>query len=346
MRALPSDRLHSADRVVYVVRNNEKCAGSPQEIELVVSQKIFRRFGSRFEDCLGKVSIESTLLSKMPQGIPLFLRCQEKLTIRLLKAIEIEMLEPPSIKEEDVREVVQNLYHKTREDFPFGVPEGNASLLWEGMPPRFAGHYLRFSVLRAHVDEGTLGKCSWPRTEQPAIAVFPGGGVGLLEPGHIIAGIPALLLRPTGEWSWGLYSLCAWLKSSFLIWYCSVHLGDEDLFLHRQRHVPPIPVPRSEHEELYQRLNTLAHNIILDEHKFMKEINRDRKRGGLDAAEEEKRKNRHNEAATRQCLTIDKDIHTFLGLSNEEAAHIADTLQAMRMTDFGLRPELDKEENS
>ena len=40
--------------------------------------------------------------------------------------------------------------------------------------------------------------------------------------------IPALIAEPVKEGEGQIYSLTGWLKSSFFVWYCAVHLGDPD----------------------------------------------------------------------------------------------------------------------
>jgi hypothetical protein len=75
----------------------------------------------------------------------------------------------------------------------------------------------------------------------------------------------------------------------------------------------------------------------------MKETNRDNDRAPVGEAELDKRRNRHNDAATRQCLTLDKDIFGFLGLSKEQCEYVGKTLGAIHLSDFGLSAEMQKD---
>jgi uncharacterized protein YkuJ len=209
IKPFPSERLHLSDGSAFVVRGEQKCAGSAQEIEVIVSRKIEQRFGHRLTDTLEGVSTESTLLSKMPAGIPLLIGCQDKLHSRLPAGFKLDFVEPVSSKGREFVEVVRDTYQRTRKKYPFGVPEGNATILWDQTPPRFLEHYLRFTTFRAQMAADYLQKCAWEQIDQPAIVVFPGGGVGLLEPGFIVADTPAMILQPGEGWADKVHALTA-----------------------------------------------------------------------------------------------------------------------------------------
>ncbi len=343
VRINAADRLYTAHERPMTVKNGGVHVASSADLEAIVSRNISARFGSRFERTLETVSTESILLSKMPRGISILLACQEKLKFGLKDVVETKRIDSASKKGTDVAELVHDLWHRGTDEFPFGCPEGNASILWGMQPPRHEEHYRRLTVPRLHVDADTLSKCASEEVARRAIVVYFGGGVGVLEPGYVISEVPALLLEPVQDWEEQIYSLAGWLKSSFFLWYCAVCLGDPDLYLQLQFETRRLPLPKKDNVELYRRLDGLLRNLVLDEEKFMDEINREKKRGTLGSAEQEKARTRHNTSANRMCLHLDKEIFRFLGLSDEECRFIARTLRDIRMTDFGFLEELEAE---
>ena len=342
IRLFQSQRLHTSNGVAYTMKDDRPTGASARDIEFLVSRNISTRFGPRFESTLNDLSTRSILLSKMPRGIPLLLRCHEKLTFSLPEGLTVSGIPPASSKGREASEEFAEILAAGSDAFPFGYPEGNCALLWQPRPPRFEEHYLRFTVIRAQVDGDTLERCAWGSIDSPAIVVVPGGGVGLLEPGHIIADIGALLIRVSGEWQDRVHSLLAWFKSAFFIWHCAVHLGDPDLFLHLQFPGARLALPRSSQKALYQRLDALARNVVLDENKFMSEINRQKKKGTLDDAGRERLMVRHNANANRTCLDIDKAIFEWLAVGKDDERFVARTLRDVHMSDFGLLEELSK----
>lgn len=337
---LPSQRLYASGGRVFAVRDGNVALATPQEIESIVSRKLAGRFGPRFERALEDVSTKSTLLSRLPRGIPLVVRCEDKLAFHLPKAVKVELIEPVGAKGPEIGELVRELYQKTRKVCPYGLADGNATIVWDEMPPRFEQHYMRFTAFRGEADGEALAKCSWGIVEKPSIIVVIGGGVALVEPSHLICDAPALLLKLEGDWETKAYSLATWLKFSFVLWYCAVHLGDPDIFIHLQTPTPHFPIARRKYEAFYSRLDAFARNIILDEKKFVKEDRRMRGRDELGPAEEEKALRRHNDAANRQCLAMDKEVFEFLGLTDREIRHIMRTFPDIHLSDFGYSAQI------
>lgn len=341
---LTSRHIHTFDGTVPVVRNREVRKASPFEIESIVSRNLEGRFGDRYEDTLDEVSTKSTLLSKMPHGISVLLACQEKVQIGLPKGLEVEDIAPATAKGKDIAEEVEDLILRAQEDSPFGDPKGNTTLIRRADPPRAEEHYLRFTAFRCDVDSKTVERCSSGRVEIPVLAVLPRGNVQLIEPSYIISSLPIVLLRPSADWQPKLLSVLSWFKSSFFVWYCAVHLGDPDLFLQIQLVSSRIALPKATEDAFFRQLNDFAHNMVLDENKFMAEVNRLKRKGALDGAQQERERARYNSTANHLCLQLDKAVLSFLGLSKGDGCYIARTLKDIRMTDFGFLAEPDTEE--
>lgn len=115
-----------------------------------------------------------------------------------------------------------------------------------------------------------------------------------------------------------------------------MHLGDPDAFIQFQVRPRQLAFPRSDAGEFERVLETFARNMILDENKFMEEINRMVRKGALTRDLREKERVRFNKSANRLCLDLDRQIVSFLGLAKEDQGLIATTMKAIEMADFGF----------
>ena len=341
---IPSGRLHMASGSVFINGGGTTRVATPGEIEFVVSRNLHRRFGRRFERTLDFVSKESTLLAKLPHGIPLILACQDRISLSLPDSMKVVEISPASEKNREAEELVEDLDEQQAEQWPFGNPNGNTTLLLEPEPPRRKDHYLRFSTRRAEVTSELLDRCAWGKIEQPALIIQFRGYVGLVEPGHIISDMPAVLLQLDQDWQEHIYALSAWFKSSFFLWYCAVRLGQESPYIELQRRPYRLPVPRKENPDFWHRMDAHAKTLVAAENEFMIEVNRLNKKGTLDSEYSEKVRQRHNLQGNKISLAIDKEVYEFLALSNSDRRFIGQTLRDLKMTDFGLLDELNTAE--
>ncbi len=345
VRIARSAHLHTFDGKVFVIRNEKAAVAKASDIESVVSKTIHRRFGSRFEDTLRRTSRNSTLLSKLPRGIPLFFGCQTKLDLGLPEDISIVDLEVPT-KTEEIRDLINEISNREDEAHPFGDPSGNATLITENRPPRDKDHYMRLTSPRAYLSEELLAKVSWGKISYPALIVYTGGNISVVEPGDLVVDTPAILIKLEGSWQQTRNALAAWMKSSFFIWYSAVHLGAPSPFFDLQFKPHLIPVPKLSSDKMLKVIEGYAGQIINEEEAFMLEINKHKKRGDLTDEFREKLRRAHNSSAARLSLSIDKEVLTFLDVSIKDQRFISSTLRDLNMTDFGLYDELDPQQKS
>lgn len=350
IRVFPSPYLHTCDGSVFVSRDGQTRKALPHEIESVVSRKLNRRFGRRLEDTFEDVRTKSTLLAKFSRGIPLLLLAQQKLRQYLPNDIEVVRVEPTHTRSREAAEAVFDLYDSLSDEFPFGNPNGNTTILSSLPPdrPRLEDQYMRFTVFRADVQQDIQEKFAWGKLEEPTIVIRSGGCIGLIEPGFLISDTAVVLLKLKGDWQHRAHSLLAWMKSSFFLWYCAVRLADINLYKELVAVTPleflgvsprQVILPRETYGDFYRSLDQSSQNLILEEKKFMKEINRLVAKGGLDTQQQDKLRERHNAKADGMCLALDKEVYRFLGLSKDETEFIANTIRELRLTDFGFLTE-------
>jgi hypothetical protein len=341
LRIVRSELLRTVGGSVYVIKNGSPRRAFAGEIESVVSRNITRRFGDRFEDTLDEVSSESSLLAKVPRGIPIVLEVQQNLVYSSPRSFQMQTSPELGFDDREKKVLIRDLYRKNSEDVPLGLPhpEGNLTLPYfnGAVGPRFAEHYLRFTTQRVQAAAEFLDKVQPLKIEKTTLAIFLGGGITLVEPGSLVSQMPLALLESVPSFAGSAYALAAWFKSSFIVWYCAVHLGDADLFLHMQVPANRLPLPKAEGDsELYRRLDSLVRNILLDETRLMKEVNKQKGRGTFTSDYLSKEIEHHNNRANSVCLTIDDEIFRFLGIDESDRVFIAKTLHDIRLSDFGM----------
>ena len=102
-------------------------------------------------------------------------------------------------------------------------------------------------------------------------------------------------------------------------------------------------MPRVIDPEFVRRVEGLVRNIILDENKLMKEVNKQKSRGNLEDDYLRKEIDHHNKRVNAVCLSIDQEIYKLLGVSDADAEFIAETLIDIRLSDFGYTAEAEKD---
>jgi hypothetical protein len=336
-----ANRLYLAIGKAFTNKNNVTRPATPNEIEFVVSRNLDTRFGRRFEGTLKGMSRASSLLSRLPHGIPVILSCHHKMELQLPDTLKVSHVSPASDKGAEAAELFEDVFARELDLAPFGACAGNASILYGSKPPRQREHYMRFTVARAEVREEVLQKAAWGKIEHNAIFVDFRGAVGLVEPGYILSAMPSVLIEPEKEWQENVYSLLGWWKSAFFIWYCAVRLGEASPFIELQRRPFRIPIPRIESTDFLRAMSGHVKNVISEEHQFMSEMMRHKKKGDLDLDFQEKSRRRHNLALNRTSLAMDKEVFKFLEVNEKDQRFILETLRDLGYTDFGLLDELE-----
>ena len=342
---VPTTRLYAKSGTVLILDGSSPRNARAYEIETVVARRMQKRFGPRFQRTLERVSEDSILLSKMPRGIPIFIRCRERMSFLSSKDLGKERLDGVSSKGRETSEEAEHLHHTIIDSCPFGVAKGNATILWHKGATRELTHYTRFLGLRADVPDETGKRCASTNLASDAIVVTSGGAAHLCEPGPLITEFPAVRISFPHEWLDHRLACLAWLKSSYFVWYCAVHLSNRNLYQHLLQGSVLLPFPKLSHGEFYGRLGLLAQNIVLEERKFLGEIQHEMKRG-CDAHLREKLRSRHNASVNSICLSIDREISDLLSLTENENEFIARTLGDIDLTDFGYLEELEARRKS
>jgi hypothetical protein len=338
-------RVFTSGGFVYIHDDTGPRPAKSFEIEAIVARNIDSQFGERFSDTLDDTAQNAILLAKMPSAIPLLLKCRPQLSFLTRKRLSATKLQTVSAKgreaDDDAQEIMQGSY----EEHTFGVSKGNCAFLpRRPAAPREREHYYRFSAFQALLPEGTVERLSNKRFDKPTIIVAAGGAVVLVGAMPVITTMAAFSLGVPEELEPHLVGVFAWLKSSFFVWYCAVHLGDPDFYKLLLDPTNTFPIPHfAGNEEFYRRMASMAQNIVLEERKFLEEIERLTKRG-LDKSTREKMRVRHNSVANGMCLSIDKEVAEFLALSPDDRESIASTLQKIGLSDFGYL-EVSEQEN-
>jgi hypothetical protein len=336
LRPIGGERVFTSGGHVYVHDDSGPRPAKSFEIEEIVARNIDSQFGDRFSDTLDDTAQNAILLAKMPSAIPLLLKCRPRLSFMTNKKLSAKMLKTASSKGREADDEARETMKRFTDEYIFGVSKGNCTFLPQHLvSPRDREHYYRFSAFQAVLPDGIVERLSGAKCEKPTIIVAAGGAVVLAGDIPVITTMAAFSLGLTEELEPSIKGLFAWLKSLFFVWYCAVHLGDADFYKLLLDPSNKFPIPRlADNEEFYRRMGSMAQNVMLEEKKFLEDIERSIKRG-FPKPQIEKMRIRHNTTANGMCLSIDKQVAEFLALSADEQESIANTLQKIGLADFG-----------
>lgn len=311
------------------------------EIETRVAELIDIRFGGRFQRTLKKVAEESILLSKMPEGIPIFLRAREHLTFFSLNELKVTKIESTASRGREIEDEARSVYRQSMKETPFGLPKGNGNFLTR-IDIRFKEHYARYLCITADLNQHTAERLASAHLDKPSIVVTTGGAALLCDAGYLIANTPAVLLELPSELQKHMDGCLGWLKSSFFIWYCAVHLSEKDLYQQLQKKDIRLPFPNVAYEDFYRRFGGLVRNVVIEERKFLDEAHKQLSRG-TDSRAREKLRTRHNNTLNGVCLTMEHEVNKVLCLTEEEIEFVARSICDMGLTDFGMLEQIEND---
>lgn len=334
-------RIYTNAGIVYVLDNGSVRPARATEIETRAAEVIESRFGERFHKTLSRVSEDSILLSKMPEGIPLYLRSREHLSFFSVERLGVIKIESAAARGREISEDARQLYSEKTKESPFGLPKGNTSFLHR-LDIRFAEHYTRYFCFTADVPNDVAQRLSSIRIDKPSIVVASGGAALVCDAGYVIADAPAVLIELPSELRKNSDACLGWFKSSFFLWYLAVHLSQKDLYQQLQKPDIRLPFPDLSKEDFYRRLGALVRNVVLEERRFLDDVQKQVTRG-MDGRQREKLRTRHNNTLNGICLTIDTEVNKALGFRPEEIEFISRSITDMGLTDFGMLEQIENE---
>jgi hypothetical protein len=341
LKPINSGRLYVTDGRAFIHDKPTPRPAKSHEIEFIVGKNITRQFGDRFEETLDGVARQSVLLAKVPEAIPLLLRTRPMFTFVSPKQLSAHRIPPASQRGREFSDELDDLAERAKKVSPFGVSGGTCTFVQDYvMKAREQDHYMRFLAVRADASSDASSRLQSETLNSQSLLVVPGGAVMLAEGGPVVTRATLYSLKVPKGFDGKELALLAWIKSAFFIWYCSVYLGEPDLFMLLFNASVRFPIPTMQgNEEFFARLEINTKNLILEERHFLDDVARmTRKDPG--SSEIEKLRNRHNKAANAYALAIDKEVSAFLKLEEDEQIFIAETLLNLKMTDFGLIDEL------
>jgi hypothetical protein len=326
---------------VYVFDGEVIRAARAAEIETRVAEIIAQRFGTRFERTLEKMSEDSTLLSKVPEGIPIFLRARQHLSFFDGEKLGLTKIESTGSRGREAEDEAVTIHRQAMKVSPFGMSKGNAAIVTE-IGARFEEHYTRYFCFTTDISKENAEKIGASHIDTSSIVVTTGGAALLCDPEYILAMVPATLIALPDQLRNHTYACLGWLKSTFFIWYCAVHLGSRDIYRVLQRKEVRLPFPDVENEDFYRHFDALVKNVIIEEKRFLDEVNKQLSRGAETSLREKLRK-RHNSTLNGVCLTMDAEVNKVLQLQDEEVEFIARSIRDMGVTDFGRLEQMEEE---
>lgn len=302
------------DGVIYYFKNgnNEKLNAS--EIQQVLSQRIETKYQQ-------EISKELIAIRKSVSAVDTYLKSQPILNQYGKNSISIsnyilsaEAQWPTKLTPEQKQKLIDR--HREQEN---GSYRGNTMFIYDRLNPRLKDAFLRITSPKFTIH----GMKTISNNEH--IYVIPGGAVFYSKSElnyHNGKNMPILKVRLTNDYP--IKFLCAFLKSSYFLWYIRNKFGDLDFFPPKIFNNITIPIlhPKNMKEvELVDKIETDFDNIIELENKFLKT-------NWKTIKDKNDHIIKHNEQTKNIFKRIDESIFRLLKLKDDEILVIKENLRA------------------
>lgn len=313
-----SNKLHASDGRIYLIRNGNVQEADINDIEYTVTKNICNRFGLRCSMELNEMSSEVKRLAKTYDAYPIAIRTDDKLSFGLNK--NFELVRNDRSENYDELSVIISKH-------PNGTSNGSLYILPAGYHhPRQDDSYLRFSAPMYDHDEAT----KFDKLEFDTLFVMPGGGLFIAETGKHISYTKSATLIAKEEVD--IYKYLAWFKSSFFLWYCTIVLGNKDLYILSLFDGKSIPLPINSILDDFEPATILCKKIIQKEIVFLAELQNDKL-----VADDDKHNKLivdFNEEMNELNNSLDEAVFKSLDITEYEIEQINDALSELKIHTF------------
>lgn len=333
-RFIKSKRLVLFENICFTFnKNNQLIIADANEVEYIVSKKMFNRFGKSKDRAINTIAENAY---KVKNSLIAFsIASKNDNFIVPYRDFKIEML-PMNKVTEEIKETVQNSSN--------GVPDGKYIAFFKGENDikggRYESSYLRVTAPTynlKNIEDGNLGADA----EKNSILITINGATYICQDNvKIITEYPCFKFVITNK-ELNPYDVLGYFKSCFLEWYLIKVLDYDDLFdfflATKQKKFPFIKGIIENQSNIHQ----YVHNIILAENKFLKEyvkifMKKDHKDENL------KLINRHNAECDRMMGYIDKEMFSLLDIPKYEISKIFEHLKELNIYDYNSSNNFEK----
>ena len=313
----PSNDLLSVegDNCIYSFRDKRLETLNAIEIQGLITQRLTSRFSERINSELDSIKRKATSIDTYIRSLPI-LNAFNNDSVRLMSVIDdLDIIESESLTAEQFAKV-RSCYEK-REN---GVSRGNFYYIEKRQSPRLNDAFLRITVPCYNVSGFTATK------KGPVLFFVPGGAVFYSEKKlHCYYNLDEPVLNARIISGYSSKFLCAYLKSSFYLWYILNSFNTTDFVrpdIFKKVRVPKIQSHDVEGTKIVSDVEALFDSIIKQETAFLKSQSSMKAPSELSYAAQ-----KHNRSVYSCFVEIDNLIFSLLHISETERSIILDNLR-------------------
>lgn len=304
------------DGVIHYYENGKIVQLSAKRIHSILSQRINDNITMQINNELSSIQKSVLYIDTYIKSLPIVNSYIEK-SIQLSTVIKSFTIDDPV---KLTKKQVDQLTEKYN-DNPNGKSKGNIYYFNNFQKPRLAEAFLRISIPRFNIREIKTGKKS------NNIYVIPGGAIFYSEKdicSYNPNGLP--LIKLTLESKYPTKFLCAFLKSSFLLWFIKNKYNSLDIYnpkILRNLLIPNLHLHNPKEKGIIERVESLFDEILTMEKEF---LSTDLQKITNNTIEEFIIE--YNNKVQAHFLEIDMQIFSLLNLNSEEINIIKENLHS------------------
>lgn len=289
---------------------------SAKRIHSILTQRINDNMTLQINKELSSIQKSVLYIDTYIKSLPIVNSYIEK-SIQLSTVIKSFTVEDPvKLSKKQIEQLAEKY-----DDNPNGKSKGNIFYFNNLLKPRLAEAFLRISIPRFNIREINTGKKS------SNIYVVPGGAIFYSEKdiySYNPNGLPLVKLTLNNKYPTKF--LCAFLKSSFLLWFVKNKYNSLDIYdpkILRNLLIPNLHLHNPKEKEIIDRIESLFDEILIMEKEF---LSTNLQKIANDKIEEFIIE--HNNKVQTHFIEIDTLIFTLLNLNLEEVNIIKENLHS------------------
>lgn len=322
-------RLRLFNHKVLVRDGEQNRPAQAWEIERMVSKAFYERYGKTKQKALVNASQKLLMISNSLPAFSIAARVDQSFSAKVLNECELSLEKPKYDSDLEPPSAICN-----------GLADGDYYLLGSDLDLKggrlIHDCYYRFSTPAFKYARPPQKEIETLTVPAGSLIVFPDGGVNYCEQKRpLFAPFPVLSIKPNASLENGsevLLGLCAYLKSSFVLWYISTIHESDDFFGVMVSGSKRLPIPND--PDFLRRLSHLAHNILVAEHSILNLV---QKHVGDSEEQREKRQKdleKHNSSCSKSMRLIEREVFRFLKASDDEIKEVYRVLRQLKLHDY------------
>jgi len=303
--------------IIYGYEKQAVVKLSAGKVQETIEKSLLSKIECKIEKSLVELEKQTTVIRSNLGSIPI-------LHAYIANSIPIQAVfqEPQIVEPVDLDLPLKENLLKAYDEAPHGITTGNIFYFEEIESPRLPYAYLRYSV-----PQFNLENMERDSKQEEVIYLTPGGATFYSEvfiPQYNLKGLPILKLLPIVDCKLSAKFLCAFLKSSFFLWYLNANFGELDFFSYSifdDLAFPRVDQRCAETKVLISRVESEFEKILASENSYLSESCAGRSEIVSD----------HNKIIDKSAYIIDCCFYQMMKLNGEEIGFIESSLRASQI---------------